>query len=111
MIDSATRIRTTAAWTALMEEAGVPCGPINTIDQVFADPQVTARAMRMEMPHPVAGSVPLVANPVRLSASPVDYRRSPPTLGEHSTEVLREWLGIETDSAAPVPQKHMPVPG
>ena len=94
MIDGATRTRTTAAWIALMEEAGVPCGPINTIDDVFADPQVTARAMRMDMPHPVAGSVPLVANPVRFSASPVDYRRSPPRLGEHAREVLQEWLGI-----------------
>ena len=94
MIDGATRTRTTSAWIALMEEAGVPCGPINTIDDVFADPQVTARAMRMDMPHPVAGSVPLVANPVRFSVSRVDYRRSPPRLGEHSAEVLQEWLGM-----------------
>ena len=93
MIDGATRTRATAAWIGLMEDVGVPCGPINTIDQVFADPQVAARGMRMDMPHPVAGSVPLVANPVRFSASPVDYRRSPPRLGEHTAEVLREWLG------------------
>ena len=77
----------------------MPCGPINNIDQAFADPQVTARAMRMDMPHPVAGSVPLVANPVRFSVSRVDYRRSPPRLGEHSAEVLQEWLGITKNEA------------
>lgn len=93
MIGIETLTRTTSAWIALMEAAGVPCGPINTIAQVFEDPQVRARGMRLDMPHTVAGSVPLVANPVRFSASPVDYRRSPPRLGEHSDEVLREWLG------------------
>ena len=88
----------------------MPCGPINDIDEVFADPQVPARGMRIEMPHPVAGSVPLVANPVRFSASPVDYRRSPPRLGEHSAEVLQEWLGITKNDAELVPGEQMPVP-
>ena len=80
------------------------------MDDVFADPQVTARAMRMDMPHPVAGSVPLVANPVRFSVSRVDYRRSPPRLGEHSAEVLQEWLGITKNEAELVPGEQMPVP-
>jgi len=71
----------------------VPCGPINTLDKVFADPQVQARGMRVEMPHPHAEKVALVANPIRMSESPVQYRRPPPMLGEHTEEVLASWLG------------------
>ena len=78
---------------ALMEGAGVPCGPINTLDQVFDDPQVRARGLRVDMPHPAGGSVPLVANPIRLSATPVAYHRPPPMLGEHTDAVLADWLG------------------
>jgi len=73
----------------------VPCGPINRLDQVFADPQVQARAMRVELPHPLAGSVPLVADPIRLSGSPVVHDRAPPLLGEHTRQVLRDWLDLE----------------
>ena len=98
LITSVTVTRSTATWIALMEQAGVPCGPINTLDQVFADPQVKARGMRIDMAHPLAGSVPLVANPIRLSASPVRYERAPPTLGQHTDEVLAHWL--ELDAAA-----------
>jgi crotonobetainyl-CoA:carnitine CoA-transferase CaiB-like acyl-CoA transferase len=76
-----------------MEAAGVPCGPINTLDRVFADPQVQARGVRIEMPHPLGRDVALVANPIRLSESPVQYRRAPPTLGQHTEEVLSDWLG------------------
>ena len=98
LIASVTVTRSTATWIALMEQAGVPCGPINTLDQVFADPQVQARGMRIDMAHPLAGSVPLVANPIHLSASPVRYERAPPTLGQHTDEVLAHWL--ELDAAA-----------
>ena len=98
LITSVTVTRSTATWIALMEQAGVPCGPINTLDQVFADPQVQARGMRIDMAHPLAGSVPLVANPIHLSASPVRYERAPPTLGQHTDEVLAHWL--ELDAAA-----------
>jgi crotonobetainyl-CoA:carnitine CoA-transferase CaiB-like acyl-CoA transferase len=86
--------RTTDAWIAAMEAAGVPCGPINGLDRVFADPHVQARGMRVEMPHALAGTVPLVANPIRMSGSPVEYRRAPPTLGQHTDEVLAGWLGM-----------------
>ncbi|MDO9596947.1 MAG: CaiB/BaiF CoA-transferase family protein [Azoarcus sp.] len=86
--------RTTDEWIAVMEAAGVPCGPINSLDRVFADPQVQARELRVEMAHPLAGTVPLVANPIRMSASPVGYVRPPPTLGEHTEEVLESWLGL-----------------
>ena len=86
--------RTTDEWIAVMEAAGVPCGPINSLDRVFADPQVQARELRVEMAHPLAGTVPLVANPIHMSASPVGYVRPPPTLGEHTEEVLESWLGL-----------------
>lgn len=74
--------RTTAAWIATLEAAGVPCGPINRMADVFADPQVVARDMVRMLDHPVAGTVPTVANPLRLSATPVTYRSAPPVLGE-----------------------------
>ncbi|MET0384121.1 MAG: CaiB/BaiF CoA-transferase family protein [Burkholderiaceae bacterium] len=89
-----TVMRTTREWIAALEPAGVPCGPINRLDEVFADPQVIARGLRIDLPHAVAGRVPGVANPIRLSASPVAYDRGPPALGEHTAEVLAEWLGI-----------------
>ena len=92
LIRGVTTGRDTADWIAAMEAAGVPCGPINMLDNVFDDPQVRARGLRIEMPHPLAGTVPLVANPIRMSASPVRYRRAPPALGEHTGEVLDEWL-------------------
>ena len=75
-------------------EAGLPCGPINDIAQVFADPQVQARGLRVELPHPLGGTVPQVASPIRLSETPVQYRNAPPLLGEHSEQVLRQWLGL-----------------
>ncbi|CAE6825864.1 Acetyl-CoA:oxalate CoA-transferase [Paraburkholderia nemoris] len=93
-INRVTVERPTAEWVSLMEIAGVPCGPINTLDRVFDDPQVKARGMRMEMAHSVAGAVPLVANPIRMSETPVSYRRPPPTLGEHTFEVLQSWLSM-----------------
>ncbi|MDQ3272631.1 MAG: CoA transferase, partial [Pseudomonadota bacterium] len=93
LLRQATVMRTSADWSAALEAAGVPCGPINRIDEVFADPQVIARGLQIHLPHPLAGSVPLVANPIRLSGSPVAYQRPPPLLGEHTEEVLAQWLG------------------
>jgi crotonobetainyl-CoA:carnitine CoA-transferase CaiB-like acyl-CoA transferase len=93
MIRQVTVFRTTAEWVAILEQAGVPCGPINDLAQVFADPQVQARGLRVEMPHPLAGSVPQVASPIRLSESPVEYRKAPPLLGEHSEALLQQLLG------------------
>ncbi len=95
MVEAITRTRGTAAWMEALEAAGVPCAPVNTMDQVFADPQVQARGMQIRMPHPLAGAeVPLVGSPVKLSGTPVSYRRAPPTLGEHTEEVLSEVLGL-----------------
>lgn len=95
LIRQATVMRTTQEWVALLERAGVPCGPINNLAQVFDDPQVKARGMKIELPHPSAGMVPLVASPMRLSATPVEYRLPPPLLGQHTREVLEGVLGLD----------------
>ena len=76
----------------------MPCGPINNLAQVFADPQVQHRGTRVEMSHPLAGSVPQVANPIRFSGTPVEYRSAPPTLGADTRAVLGEMLNL-SDSA------------
>ena len=92
--------RTTKEWVAALEEAGVPCGPINTLAEVFADPQVVARGTRITMPHAAGVEVPLVANPIRMSETPPEYRTAPPTLGQHTQAVLRERLGLSADEIA-----------
>jgi crotonobetainyl-CoA:carnitine CoA-transferase CaiB-like acyl-CoA transferase len=88
------RTDTRAAWTEALEAAGVPCGPINDVAQVFADPQVVARGLRVEVPHPLAGTVPLVRNPIRLSETPIAHEVPPPLLGEHTREVLAGVAGL-----------------
>jgi len=107
LLRQATMMRTTAEWVAALEAAGVPCGPINRIDEVFADPQVRSRGVRIELPHPLAGTVPLVANPIRLSASPLRYDRAPPTLGQHTDEVLAQWLGLDSAAIAALRSRHV----
>ncbi|EWY41880.1 CoA transferase [Skermanella stibiiresistens SB22] len=85
-------------WLAGLAPLGVPCSPINTVDQVFDDPQVKARGMAIAMPHALAPEpIPLIASPMKLSDTPVDYRHAPPTLGQHTDEVLGEWLGLGED--------------
>ena len=79
---------------------GVPCGPINTLDQVFADPQVVARGMQFDLPHALAGTVPQVGVPLRMSATPPSPARPPPLLAEHTAEVLRERLKLGDDAIA-----------
>ena len=97
-VEAVTRTRGTAAWMEALEAAGVPCAPVNSVDQVFADPQVQTRGMQIRMPHPLAGEdVRLVGSPIRLSGTPVSYRRPPPTLGQHTDEVLAEVLGLGED--------------
>ena len=98
LIRQATVFKTTAEWVTQLERAGVPCGPINDLSQVFADPQVQARGLAVELPHPLAGLVPQVASPIRLSATPVEYRNAPPLLGEHTLEVLQRVLGLTPEA-------------
>jgi len=92
--------RTQQAWLAALEPLGLPCGPINRLDQVFADPQLAARGLRMDLSHPLAGSVPQVGTPIRFSASVPDYGRPPPLLGEHTADVLRERLALDAGAIA-----------
>ena len=86
-------------WIAKLEAVGVPCGPIQTIDQVFAHPQVIARDIWKNIPHPTGGSSPTTASPMNFSATPVQYRRAAPTLGQHTDEILHEILGLKPSGA------------
>ena len=95
-----TVMKTTAEWLRLLEDAGVPGGPVNTIEQVFQDPQVQHRGLRIDLSHPLTQSVPLVGSPLRLSGSPVRYQAAPPLLGEHTAEVLTGLLGLDATQLA-----------
>ena len=87
-------------WADALEAVGVPCGPINDLAQTFADPHVQHRGMRIELPHPTAGKVPLVGSPIKLSETPVTYQSAPPTLGQHTEDVLSTVLGLDGDAIA-----------
>jgi crotonobetainyl-CoA:carnitine CoA-transferase CaiB-like acyl-CoA transferase len=91
-----TRRHSTQHWVDGLEAAGLPCGPVNTLDRVFDDPQVSHRGMKITMPHPVA-EVPLIGSPLKLSSTPVQYRYPPPRLGEHTDEVLGHLLKMGPD--------------
>ena len=93
------RARPVAFWTHELDIAGVPCGPINNIAQALADPQVAARQLRIDLPHALAGTVPLVANPIKFSETAPSYDRAPPTLGQHTDEVLGE-IGVAAAEVA-----------
>jgi crotonobetainyl-CoA:carnitine CoA-transferase CaiB-like acyl-CoA transferase len=92
-LERALAAKPTAQWADRFVEAGIPSGPINNFKQVFEHPQVIHRRMRVEMPHPAGGIVPMAASPLRLSETPVEYRHVPPVLGQHTDEVLGSLLG------------------
>jgi crotonobetainyl-CoA:carnitine CoA-transferase CaiB-like acyl-CoA transferase len=103
LVREATRAQTTAFWMQRLEASGVPCGPINSIADVFREPQVRSRGLSIELPDSTAGRVPLVASPLRLSETPVSYRAAPPDLGANTRAVLRAVLNLpeqELDSLA-----------
>ena len=100
LLEVMTRKKTKAEWIALLEKANVPCGPINNFQEVFENEQVKARDIQMNVPHPTAGMMKLVASPMRLSKTPVEVRMAPPTLGQHTDEILRERLGLSTQDIA-----------
>jgi len=100
LLRQATVFKTTAQWIELLETAGVPCGPINDLQQVFADPQVQARGLRLDLPNALGSSTPQVASPLRLSATPVAYRLAPPLLGQHTEALLERLLGMSEAQVA-----------
>lgn len=100
LLRQATVFKTTAQWIELLETAGVPCGPINDLQQVFADPQVQARGLRLDLPNALGSSTPQVASPLRLSATPVAYRSAPPLLGQHTESLLERLLGMSEAQVA-----------
>jgi crotonobetainyl-CoA:carnitine CoA-transferase CaiB-like acyl-CoA transferase len=93
------KARSRSVWIEQLEALGIPCGPVNSLEQVFNDPHVQARGAVVTMPHSAAasGSVDLLANPLKLSETPVTYRAPPPMLNQHRSEILADWLG-DTDS-------------
>ena len=92
--------RSKADWIAALESAGVPCGPINDLGEVFEDPQVVAREMQVTVAHPLAGEVKLVRSPIKMSVTPPEVTGHPPLLGEHTEAVLQELLGVDTERLA-----------
>lgn len=100
-----TKSKTTSEWVEALEALKIACGPINTLEQVFADPHVQARGMRVKMPHASGQEIEVIANPVKLSATPPDYRVPPPVLGQHTDSVLRDLLGMSEAEVAALKDK------
>jgi CoA:oxalate CoA-transferase len=94
ILTEAMKAKTTQEWLEELEQVGIPCGPVNTIDKVAVDPQVLAREMIVDVHHPKAGSFKVTNTPIKLSRTPSKLERASPDLGEHTKEVLRELLGI-----------------
>jgi len=89
--------RSTQDWLSALEAVNVPCGPINNLEQVFADKQVKHRNLAFELPHPQAGKVSLISNPVRFDGEALNAKTAPPLLGEHSLQLLKEKLKLSEE--------------
>ncbi len=103
LLNTLTRTKTEADWLNLLERLGIPAGPIKNLRETFDSPQVAARDMKITLPHPVSGkgTVDLIGNPLKFSETPVTYQGAPPTLGQHTHEVLKSVLGLsDADIAA-----------
>jgi formyl-CoA transferase/CoA:oxalate CoA-transferase len=99
LIEVAMLLRTTDEWVSVLDEAGVPVGPIQTVDQALSDPQVIARGMVAELEHPTAGPIRIVGSPIRLTRTPTSVRMAPPLLGQHTDDILYE-LGLSGQEIA-----------
>ena len=105
LLEVMTRRKTKAEWISLLEAANVPCGPINNFEEVFDNEQVKARGVQIDVPHPTAGNMKLVGSPMRLSETPVEVRMAPPTLGQHTHEILKERLSLDPQAIAALQEK------
>ena len=106
ILENRIRLKPVAEWMKRLSESTIPCGPINTLDQVFADPQIAAREMVVDVKHPEAGVVKLVGSPLKLSRTKVEVKRHPPIAGEHTEEILQE-LGLSTEEINHLKNKHI----
>ncbi|MFD1626023.1 CaiB/BaiF CoA transferase family protein [Azospirillum griseum] len=105
VLEELIRNRDSQDWLSALEAVGVPCGPINDLAAVFADPQVQARNIRQDLPHPTQGTVPTVASPIRYSGTPLVHDTAPPTLGQHTDAVLTQALGLDEAAIAALRDK------
>ena len=105
LLEKMTRKKTKGEWIKLLETANVPCGPINNFKEVFENEQVIARNVQIHAPHPSVGDMKLVASPMKLSKTPTEVRMAPPTLGQHTSEILRERLHLDDETIAQLHQK------
>ena len=105
LLEVMTRKKTKAEWISLLEKANVPCGPINNFKEVFENEQVIARKVQINVPHPTVGNMKLVASPMKLSKTPTEVRMAPPTLGQHTNEILHERLKLNDESIASLRNK------
>jgi len=107
LINDLTKNFSTSYWLEELEKLQVPCGPVNTIREVFDDPQIQHRGMEISMPHNLSGNgkVSLIGSPVKMSETPVSYRNTPPTLGQHTNVILEELLGISEKERAALAEK------
>lgn len=109
LIRNITSKKTMSYWLKGLEKVGVPCGPVNNMEQVFNDPQIKHRNMQIEMDHPQSGTgtVDLIGNPINFSKTPVNYQRHPPVLGEHTAEILNEFLDLNESEIKQFQSQHI----